>query len=132
MRLVVGVLTCVMAGGLSNALADPPTTPQAASSPTAAVTPASPASAAVPATASTVASSASVNPDADDKRLRSQGYKPEMRGGTKVYCKSEPVLGSRLKEIKHCGTPADLANATNNARELTETSQRIAPGMKSN
>jgi hypothetical protein len=74
------------------------------------------------ASASTPAPSAAS--DAEEKHLRSLGYKPEMHNGTKLWCKSEEKTGSRLGEIKHCGTSESLAQVTTKSRDITEAAQR--------
>jgi hypothetical protein len=49
-----------------------------------------------------------------EKNLRSAGYKPEMRNGAKLWCRKEPVLGSRLAEQKNCGTAEELRQSVLN------------------
>jgi len=143
MRFVVRVLALIIGtGAVTLALADPaaPTsqahaaasasTPAAAAAaaPATAAAPASPAPASSPpSTASAAAAtSAPAKPavDADERRLIAEGYKPQMRGGTKVYCKREQVLGSRLGAPEVCATADQLKTSTQNSREATEQSQR--------
>jgi hypothetical protein len=139
MRFVVRVLALIIgSGAVTQAFADPAAPTQQAPAPASASTPpataAAPASVAAPTAAMAPASSApptasAATPakpaiDADEKRLLAEGYKPEMRGGTKVYCKREPVLGSRLGAPEHCGTAEQLRATTQMSREATEMTQR--------
>jgi hypothetical protein len=61
--------------------------------------------------------------DMQIKRLRSQGYRPKVVGGTTVYCRSEPVLGSRF-ERQLCGTVEDLVKATQTSKDAVDSIQR--------
>ena len=146
MRLIVSVLACVAVGGLSAALADPsapnspatPTTPAAAATsavPAAAAPAAAAPAAAAPAAADTTggtpahSANATATPapaiDPREKHLLSQGYKPQMVKGERVFCKREAVMGSRTETVSHCGTVDQLASETRLSREATENSQRI-------
>jgi hypothetical protein len=117
MRFLIGALAVVAAGTVTLAVADPPAAPAAAAAPTAAT------DSAAANTAS--ATSAASTPSADDKALRAQGFKPKMRSGQKLYCREEPMLGSRVQVKETCGTPEQLKNRTDSARDATEQSQRI-------
>ena len=133
MRFVVGVLAwaCMGVGGISVALADPPTTPSAATP--APATPAA-AAAAAPTTppltsaagATPKAASAAATPaiDPEEKRLIGLGYKPEMRNGEKVFCRREQTLGSRLGEAKHCATAEQLKVSHQETRDMMDKIQR--------
>ena len=116
MRFVAGVLASLVAGSISVALADPPAANATSPSDTTAMTSAT-APPGTPAAAATT--------DTDEKRLRSLGYKPEMHNGTKLWCKSEEKTGSRLGDVKHCGTSESLAHVTTNSRDMTEAAQRV-------
>jgi hypothetical protein len=114
------------------ALADPP---QSSSAPeaTAASAPAAPApaSAQSPAasTAASPAATAAANSAAEDteaKRLLADGYKPEMRNGTKVWCRREGELGSRLGHQKHCGTAEELKMTVHDNQEMVEHVQKTS------
>ena len=72
---------------------------------------------------STTAPAPAVDPD--EQRLISQGYKPEMRHGEKVFCKREPVMGSRINVTEHCGTVDQLKTLTQVSKEEVNKSQRI-------
>jgi len=102
------------------ALADPPGpaggAPAPAASPSASASPAAAAPGTAPAPATqvptpapaTAAAPATTTNGVDEKNLRSAGYKPEMRNGVNIWCRKEPVLGSRLAEQKNCGTAEQL------------------------
>jgi hypothetical protein len=124
MRFAVGVLLCFNAGAVSLALADPVATPPAAA-PAAAASSASataPAAVAPAAATATVPAKPALNPD--EKLLISRGYKLEMHGGQKLFCRREQVLGSRLGEQKHCGTADQLKVNQQESRDATEKIQR--------
>ena len=118
MRLVSGMLACIGVGAISIALADPsadapaaatPSSPPAASAP---ATPATPAAAATPAPAATTAAAATAPADSPDEQLEkhflSEGYKVQMRGGQKQYCRKEVPVGSRLGGEMNCSTLQQL------------------------
>ncbi len=71
----------------------------------------------------------SVHPDSPqgmtdaEERLVSQGYRVEVHGGEKVFCRREVVVGSHF-EKKVCGTVAQLAASRQTSREVTESTQR--------
>jgi hypothetical protein len=133
MRFAVPVLACVVAAAVSLALADPSTTaPDTTTAPATtapaitATTPGAQASPA-PSAAATSAATAPVKPavDPDEKRLIAMGYKPVMRHGEKVFCRSEEELGTRLGGRKVCGTAKDLEAAWASTREQMEQQQRL-------
>lgn len=114
MRLTVGVLACVVASTVTIAMADPETAPTAAPSATASATPTpAAAEAAKPALVS------------DDKALLAAGYKPQMKGGQKVWCRrEEQTTGTRLTRDKEtCNTPEFLKEQIKNGREIIERAQ---------
>ena len=133
MRFAVGVLICLNLGAVSLAVADPsaPSPAPATGAPAAdaaapAVAPATPpasAPAAAPATAAATSAAKSAL-DADEKHFISEGYKPEMRNGQKVFCRREQVLGSRLGEAKHCATIEQLKVSEQESKDVTEQVQR--------
>jgi pyruvate/2-oxoglutarate dehydrogenase complex dihydrolipoamide acyltransferase (E2) component len=45
-----------------------------------------------------------------EKYLLRQGYKLEVRDGTKYFCRNQDTLGTRLREHKVCGTEQTLAS----------------------
>ena len=140
MRLIVGLLTCFCAYTVSQACADEPPAQTSsavqlaqaspAAAPTAA-TPASSASSAQTASASKPASSADATDDANDKRLRSLGYKPEVHNGSKIYCRKENELGSRFPS-KVCGTASQLSNANKDSQDALNKVQIQAVPSRSN
>jgi hypothetical protein len=54
------------------------------------------------------------------KQLLIHGYKLEVRNGENYFCRKEPVLGSRLRENKVCGTEETLARR----HEIDQTNVR--------
>lgn len=136
MRLVIGVLALVSMATVSLALADPPATDSAtaASAPASPSTaqPAAPTSAASPApspadqTRAPAAAAAGAKPAVDphEERLISMGYRPQMHNGQKLFCKREPVMGSRVETTMRCGTVEQLTAETRMSREATENAER--------
>jgi len=153
MRLIVGSLACLSMMALSQAMAVEPSPPAAAASaqalPATVVsrseapatgTPAVPISATstpsgsptgtpaagMPATASAAAAGGS--PDKPsmmdiDKKLRSQGYKVEIRrGGEKIYCRTEAIVGTRF-DHKVCATAEEMAAMQQSASHDTDKMQ---------
>jgi hypothetical protein len=137
MRFPGAVLLCLGAAGLTPCFADPPDNSAAAAS-----QPATPAAKAVstPASAAAQAAPASSQPaapaaktassqtspaakaaptlDADEKQLLNEGYTPEMHNGTKIWCRREEELGSRLgSRHKTCGTAEELTLLQREAKE---------------
>ena len=121
MRLITGVLVCVSMGWLSLSLADPPAASPAPSTASTGATQ-SPAPV-IPADAAAAAVPVKLDLAADEKALRSQGYKPEMVRGQRLFCRNEAKLGSHFEQ-KVCGTVEQLKAQAQAARELTENSQR--------
>ena len=115
-RAFLAALMLLGAGTLAVTFADTPAAPAAAAAAPAPATstPAATPSATAPAVAEanaapttaakSSATSATTAPSAEEKRLIAAGYKPEMHGGVKLFCRSEQVVGSRLPK-KVCGTP---------------------------
>ena len=140
MRLAMPALAFLGVGALALAVAaDPaPTTqpertakpaaiaPDSASPATSAATgvPAPPAASAPVASPPAAPKAAAPELSAAEQRLLSQGYKPQMRNGEKIYCRREAQLGSRIPDVQHCGTVAQLKDATLNGRDYLEKAQR--------
>jgi hypothetical protein len=127
MRLILGLLACVCLGQWSQALAtDPPAAAPAAVQPgqsppsTSAPSPATASSATN--TAATSATPTKELSDADDQKLRAQGFKKEVRNGTTYYCRRETILGSHFEQ-KSCRTAARIAEERQNAKDITERAQ---------
>jgi hypothetical protein len=143
MRMIVGLFTVLTVGALSQAMAtDPP-----AEAPKAATSSSAPSSTASEATttSSTTAKSATTSTNASGtrqvkliagdaeadarlKKLRAAGYKTEMHGQEVVFCRKEPVLGSRF-EHKVCNTAEELDTMMASGRDAVETSQRNGLGV---
>jgi hypothetical protein len=130
MRFIVALLGCTLASFL--ALANPPAAPSSPpaatpekAEPSQASAQQSPAHAAA---ASTAAKPEPVHSGADgdaaeESRLRTAGYKPEMDNGVKVWCRTEHTLGSRLAQQKNCGTAQDLERSVQETRNRIEGTQ---------
>jgi hypothetical protein len=126
MRSIVSLSVVGLIFGTSTAFAgdvpNPPSTPTstaAASAPTSTATP----TAAKPAADS--AKNAATELTADEKRLISSGYKLEVKGDKRLFCRREATLGSRF-EKKVCGTADQLASQTRDSKDVTESAQRTA------
>jgi hypothetical protein len=129
MRFAAAVLACLGIGSASGALADPPSSPaeQSAVAEPAAATPTSATEAATakaPVTAPQTASAAKPAVDPEEQRLMAQGYRPKMRHGHKVFCRTEPELGSRLGGQEICATVEELKARQTAVREELEREQR--------
>ena len=137
-RPVAAVLVVASICSVSGAFADPPTSAEApasaaapapAAASTAAVTTpaAADANASAAATAKTVsaAQTAADNDAALEKRLTNSGYKPRMRNGTKVWCKRQDELGSRLGAQEVCATPDEWRQSFRANQEVVEHIQKI-------
>lgn len=102
-----------------------------AAEPTAAATPAGQATAAATAPSAAAASGAAGAPAApgaadaiEDKFLRQQGYKPEIRKGIRYYCRREAPLGSRFEQTV-CLTAEQSRDNRQHSKEMTERAQRL-------
>jgi hypothetical protein len=126
MRYLACLFVSLCVGALSQTLADePPQPPAPAAVQSTPASSASPAAVSTPPTASAAKAESPNQGDveAQTKRLRGQGYRPETRNGRLVYCRKETPLGSRF-ESKICGTADELDKAALNSKELVETIQR--------
>ena len=133
MRFAAAVLACLGIGSTSGALADPPSSPpeQSAVAEPAAATPTSATEAATakaPVTAPQTAPAAKPAVDPEEQRLMAQGYRPRMRHGQKVFCRTEAELGSRLGGQEVCATVAELKAHHDAVREEIEREQRTNTG----
>jgi len=52
------------------------------------------------------------------------GYKPEMRNGTKYWCRSETPVGSHLAGHKVCATADQIDGSAHDSQQFTEQAQR--------
>lgn len=122
MRLVVGTVACLglaaLTGGCAAGPAPPQTFPAASAPGTAAATPADQTS---PAAAQT---SREPEVSMQERHFLSEGYKPEMANGEKIFCRRETVLGSRLTAQKMCGTVESLTAAEAETKKDVEQAQR--------
>ena len=114
MRLIVGVLACVAASAVTVAVADPPAAPAAAPAASASATP-TPAA----------AQSAKTSVPSEESALLAAGFKPQMKGGQKVWCREEQqTTGTRLSRSKQsCNTAEALKEQIKNGREIIERAQ---------
>jgi cytoskeletal protein RodZ len=152
MRIVIGLIAVMSMGALSQALATEPepqsaTTGQPAqdASPPAQAAP-SPtdlqAGAKAPVVDEKAASATSATkppvviksdkPELthEEQLLVSRGYKVETHNGEKVFCRREQVLGSRLNEVKKCGTVSQLTQQGNDQRDELRAGQKVkTPGV---
>ena len=136
-RPVAAVLALLSTCGASVAHADPPAAQDAAppaaapaisatSAPAASTPAAAPNTAAASATAAAAAAAPAEEADAAlEKRLTNSGYKPRMRNGTKVWCKRQDELGSRLGAQEVCATPDEWRRTFRANQEVVEHIQKI-------
>ncbi|HEX3911934.1 MAG TPA: hypothetical protein VHW71_00390 [Steroidobacteraceae bacterium] len=118
-------LVSLCVGALSQALAaDPPQSPPAAS--------AMPVASA-PSTVSTPAASAAKPEDlaaarleAQTKRLKAAGYKPQVRNGVTLFCRNETKIGTRF-ETKICADGDVIEKAAQDAKDVMQKVQMQNP-----
>src|SRR5947207_12889806 len=97
MRFAATVLACLGVGAASGALGDPPASPPATAPP-----------ATTPSSAPQTPAPAKPAVDLEEKRLIAQGYRAKMRHGEKVFCRTEPGLGSLLGGKESGGALGDV------------------------
>lgn len=124
MRLVVGLLACLGAGGLSVAIADPPSTEPA--QPAASAAAASPSASQAPKAAPAPSATPADTEDALEKHFRAEGYSVRMHNGEKLFCRREEVLGSRLEGKVSCAHKDELKAREEQAQEAAERTQRAS------
>jgi hypothetical protein len=140
-RSVSAALALLGAYGMSAAQADPPAAgPSAATveARSATATSATTATSAITATAATTATTATAATTATtaapsgaesdaalEKRLTNSGYRSKMRNGTKVWCKREAELGSRLGGQEVCGTPDELRMVEQQQQDSMKDIQKL-------
>jgi len=137
MRIIVGLIATASVGFLSSALAmEPPVSAAQATSETATPT-STEATSKAKADSSTPAASNSSPADSTNvkltagdteaaaqlKRFKAAGYKPEVHGGSVVFCRNETVLGSRFDK-KVCTTAHLLEQQMAHAQDTLSTAQR--------
>lgn len=136
MRIAIGLLACIGAGALTTTFAEPPTeaAPTATSTPAATATAATNANAkpAAPTTdeAAAKAAAAKAEVDRDTRHFLALGYKPEMHHGEQIYCRKDTDLGSRLTQVKNCGTIEELKLQEQSARTGVADTQRKQVGIQ--
>jgi hypothetical protein len=136
--LILGLALCAAAASAAWSSEDPaaPASPTSPSSPVPATPAAEPTSArsatppGTPAAAATVAgnSVAMAKPgtgkdagtEQQIRELRSRGYRPENRGSTTVWCRTETTMGSRF-ETKKCATAEELDMAAQRGKDFKNT-----------
>jgi len=150
MRMIIGVFAALSVGVLSPAFGtDPPAaeaakpaTPASASPSvdSSATTTSTPAKQPADRETTTAASSADgtksvrliigdAAADARLKKLRAAGYKPEAHGDEVVFCRREPVLGTKFQR-KVCNTAEQLEAQASTGQDEVEEMQRV--GMRGN
>jgi hypothetical protein len=99
-----------------------PQTPAAAAVATApAPAPAADAKPAATAEADKAAEKAAM--DAEIKKMRSRGYKPVVRNGQTLYCRSEGEIGSHFERVR-CNTLDELKQAELNGKDYVKSIQQ--------
>jgi hypothetical protein len=134
-RQIAAVLALFGTCGMSAALADPPAAQDAPASTAAPATSATSTTAATPtaaadanaaaATKTASAAPAAADNDALEKRLTNSGYKSRMRNGTKVWCKRQDELGSRLGAQEVCATTDEWRRTFRENQDVVEHIQKI-------
>jgi hypothetical protein len=127
MRFLTWAVACILGGALGVARADEP-----AKAPAPSTASAAPSSAtatppgAVPAAASTPAVKPELTEDQLEKHFRAEGYKVQVRGGEKWYCKQMIETGSRLASSQPVCVPGQqLLIKERQQQEDLEKAQRI-------
>jgi len=133
MRIALGLVFFLWISGISRVLADdqPPAAPPAAQAEQTPQTAAfsTPAAAATSAKPPVVTQAKAETVSADGvtkeelKRLHVAGYKQKTRGNQIVYCRVEPVLGTRF-DRESCATARELDFIRANSQELATQIQR--------
>jgi len=124
MKLVAAL---VLSAAFSSALAGEPTSP-AVQPPVAEATPAvaaTPAAAPIPASADKVEAPKLAIADAQIKQMRERGYKPVLRKGEMVFCRSEGQIGTRFPSTR-CSTLDELNRAEQTGKEYVNSIQQQA------
>ena len=60
---------------------------------------------------------------AEIKKMRMMGYKPETRGGRRLYCRSEAALGTRFSQ-KTCSSAEEVERVSRASRDAIDDAQR--------
>lgn len=124
MRYQTIFLTALCLGGFSASFAAEPGTPATPAQPT--------MPAATAATGDTNKAAADAALAAQTHRLRSASYKPRVKNGVTVWCRQETALGSRLAQVESCGSPEEIDQAAQSAKDTVEKMQRNTTQHQSN
>jgi hypothetical protein len=129
MRIALGLVLFLWIGAFSRVLAadPPPPSPPAAPAerappPASPSTPAPTATNAKPPVVAEAVSADGVTKE-ELKRLHVAGYKQKTRGDQIVYCRVEPVMGTRF-DREMCATARDLEFIRANGREMATQMQK--------
>jgi len=127
MRIALGLALFLWLGAFSRVLAaDPPAAPAApAEQAPPQASPSTPAPTATSPKPPVVAAAVSADGVTKEelKRLHVAGYKQKTRGDQIVYCRMEPVLGTRF-DREMCATARDLEFIRANGQEMATQIQR--------
>jgi hypothetical protein len=123
MRRLKLLLVSLCVGALSQALAadSSPSSPPAVSATPVAGTLSTPA-----ASAAKPEDAAAARLEAQAKRLKSAGYKPEVRNGVTLYCRNESRIGTRF-ETKNCSDGDVIEKAAQDSKDGMQKIQRQNP-----
>ncbi len=69
---------------------------------------------------------------AQTHRLRTAGYKPKEKNGVTLWCKQDTALGSRLTQVERCGSPEQIEQSVQDAKDAVEKMQRRVTERQSN
>jgi hypothetical protein len=78
-------------------------------------------------TSTTATATAKGTSDAAEKKLRAQGFKPELQNGKTVYCRRETRIGSHF-ESKSCTTLDQILRAQQAGKDALDQMQRTERG----
>jgi len=127
MRFLTWAVACILGGALGVATAEEPAkaaTPSTATAAAASDTATPPTTA--PAAASTPAVKPELTEDQLEKHFRAEGYKVQVRGGEKWYCKPIIETGTRLASAQPVCVPGEqLLIKERQQKEDLEKAQRI-------
>jgi hypothetical protein len=130
---IAAYLTALCLCAFSPSFAEEPQPTAAQADAAAATTAANSAVAAAPAPAAdaklaapTVADKAAADKaalDAEIKKMRGRGYKPLVRNGQQLYCRSEGEIGSHFERTR-CNTMDELKQAELNGKDYVKSIQQ--------
>jgi hypothetical protein len=131
MRIALGLILILWLGAFSRVLAADPPPPAApaeqAPPPASPSTPAPTTTSVKPPVVAEAVSADGVTKE-ELKRLHVAGYKQKTRGDQIVYCRMEPVLGTRF-DREMCATARDLEFIRANGQEMATQIQRGNVGL---